>query len=602
MSSLLAGCIDGDTVEGPVTDDPSVFAVPFPDDPANVQLNPWAGRYPVGVGTLFFESLTLEDPAGHHYPTDVVQDVEIAGRTATVSYAEGYSWWSGDPVTARDRWVAERIQSFVGSAGVQPRPDDPGTPGDATDTTPRPAGAGVTSVALDGEYTIEYEFERALARPIVLDRVLGSPHNVAAWRFQEWLERLSDASTDQEVEAMIAGLRRDRIPLESAMDEGYGCGPYELVEVSVNRLVMDPDPDHPTADSLDVPRIWLPVARSQQTATLISDGVIDGSAGLLGERTPDPASNLEQLVRYDSHGGTKLVCNWNNPHLARPNVRRALLCLIPVAEVASIGGWGEPTTVQTGLTLPPQRRWLESSLVDSLHRYPVESDEAAAAEFMRAAGYERDGDAWVHDDGRSAAFRLRTPTDPDWSAPVRRLSGVFESFGFEVEYRDNPSSTFVADLLDGNFGLAPWVHDGRPRRAYAVTDVDATTYGRGLDGTGGASRYGKRTDVTTPASPGAVRADADDREPLDLLALWNRIRSPASTADARAAVAEFATWWNADVPDILLGTTRTGVWGNVRDFEWPRPDDPGYRRSGPGNRPDLTLLEDGSIRPTSRDA
>jgi len=590
-ASTAAGCVE-DTADGDVSGEPSVFGIPFQHQPDNAQLNPYAQRYPSDVDALFFANPALDTPEGDHSLGNLIEGVETDGETAVVTYAEGFTWWNGDPVTARDRWVDERIQSFVTNRASRRRaPDDAPTGIDAS----QPGGANVRSVTLRDEYVIEYEFDRPLSRSLALDRIVGHPHNVAAWRFEPWLERLTDAGTDDDVTSAVADLRAAEIMLETAMDVGYGCGAYELVEVSPNRLLMDRVDDHPGADSRSIRQLWLPVVMSQQTNSLIRRGLIDGRTGRLEARSIDPPSYVEQLSTYEAGVGTKLLCNWNNPHLADRNVRRALACVLPIDDIANLGEFGEPATVQTGLTIPPRERWLDDAFVRQLHRYPLERDDDAASAFMRRGGYERDGGYWRDADGQPAGFRLRSPARLTWLAATRRMNDVLDDFGFEVEYDSFDDTTFVADVLEGNFGLAPWMHDGRPRIAYALPDAAPSTLGSGIDGGGGASRYGKRPDVTTPTTPGTVPAGEADREPLDLLAQWRRIRRPTGETETEDAVRRIAAWWNADVPDVDLGTTRSGVWGNVRDFEWPAAGDERYRRSGPSNRPELALLNDGAI-------
>lgn len=591
VASTLAGCVE-DTVDGNVSGDPSAFGIPFQHQPDNVQLNPYGRQYPADIDALFFENPALDTPDGHHTLAGPVEAVETDGETAVVTYAEGFSWWNGEPVTARDRWVDERLQSFVTNpAGRRQALEDAPTTIDSS----QPGGASVRSVTLRDEYVIEYEFDRPLSRSLALDRIVDHPHNVAAWRFESWLERLSDAGTDEAVTSTVADLRDAGLSLETAMDVGYGCGPYELVEVSPNRVIMDLIEDHPSADSSSIPRLWLPVGMSQQTDSMIRRGLIDGRTGRLGDRSIHPPAHVEQLSTYDAGVGTKLLCNWNNPHLADRNVRRALACVLPIDEIANIGEFGEPAAVQTGLTIPPRDRWLDDEFVERLHRYPLERDVDAASRFMRRGGYERDGGYWRDPDGQPAGFRLRSPARLTWLAATGHMADALEDFGFEVQYDHFDDTTFVSDVLDGNFGLAPWMRDGRPRVAYALPDTAPSTLGAGLDGSGDASRYGKRPDVTTPASPGDVPAEESDREPLDLLEQWRRIRRPTDDAETADAVRRIAAWWNADVPDLDLATTRTGVWGNVRDFEWPEAGDERYRRSGPDNRPELALLTGGEI-------
>lgn len=607
----IGGCLsfgDGETVDGRVADDPDVFALPFPYLSETAQLNPWAGGYPWAIYPLLFEAQSLTTPTFDHHVTDLIADVTIDGRTATVTYSDAFSWWNGDPVTARDRWVAERIQSFVRDADTDRPIGDADGFGEleASLLTDGPVGTDAVSLRLEDEYTLAYEFARPLARPLVLERVLGGVHNVAAWWFDSWLEQLSDAGTAAERTDTVADLQRTKLPLSEAMEAGYGCGPYELAEVSPNRIVLDPFEAHPRAASLSVPRVWLPVAMEQATDELVAEGAIDGSYGTLDTLRVEPPEHLEQLARYQAGDGMKLVCNWRNPHLARRNVRRALLCALALDDVVGQGGWGEPAAVQTGLTAPLERRWLEGSVLDDLHRYPVAADHERAAAYMRADGYRRDGDDgyWRDGDGNTVGLRLRVPLWDEWAAPTELLRHDLERFGFDLELEQVGTNTFFARVEQGSFDLVPWWTDGHPYGAYDPTDRNLASLGYDIDGEAAVPdpRFGKPLEPAVPVSAGDVRAGDDGRERIDLLEQWRRISGRSEGDEETAtAVATVARWWNDALPDIDLGVTIAGVWGNTREFSWPAAEDPRYRRFGSERRPELELLKAGAIEPTRAD-
>ncbi|MCU4741262.1 ABC transporter substrate-binding protein [Natronoglomus mannanivorans] len=611
----LSGCLgfdDETTVDGRVADDPAVFGLPFPYLPETAQLNPWAGSYPWAIYPLLFESESLTTPTFDQQPTDLIEDVAIDGPTVTVSYSDEFSWWNGEPVTARDRWVTERIQSFVSDVDADRPIDDTDELGEleASLLTDDPIGTNAMSMSLEDEYTLTYEFARPLARPLVLARVLGGVHNVAAWWFDSWLEDLTEAGTATERTDVVADLQRTKLPIAEAMEIGYGCGPYELAEVSPNRLVLDPFEDHPRAASISIPRLWLPVAMEQATDELVADGAIDGSYGTLETLRVEPPAHLEQLDRYRANDGMKLVCNWRNPHLARRNVRRALLCALALDDLVERSGWGEPAAVQTGLTEPLDRRWLEESVLADLHRYPVAADHEQAAAYMRDAGYTRDnGDGyWRDGDGNTVRIRLRVPLWEEWAAPTELIQHDLDRFGFDLELEQVANNTFFAYVDEGSFDLVPWWTDGHPFSAYDPTDSDLSSLGYGIDGESEGDgeapepRLGKPLEPTVPVTAGDVHAGTDGRERIDLLEQWRRISGQSGDeAETAAAVATVARWWNDAVPDIDLGTDIVGVWGNTREFSWPTAEDPRYRQFGSERRPELELLKAGAIEPTGDD-
>lgn len=579
LLAATAGCSSGgagDATPG-IADSPDAFGHRFPYLTDNAQLNPWVSSYPHSVHTALFEVPSVVVPGEGRRLTALLEGVELDGTTATVRYAEGFSWWNGEPVTARDRWVAERIQAHVDEAVAGER--------------------GGPDVALLDDRAVEYEFDRELARPLVLSRVAAGATNTPAWFFERWLEAFEEATTRAARRDVVADLRGRAIPLQEAADVGLGCGPYELAEVSPNRLVLELVADHPRADDIEIPRLWFPVADGLAAEGLLDEGWLDGERGLLDEVGASPPGHIEQLARYRTNGGVKLSFNWHNPHLARRGVRRAIACAVPLDGVAATGGWGDPAAVQTGLTAPPQDRWLDDALGAALHRYPQSIDVDRAAHHMRAAGYAREGDGWRGPDGERAAFRFTSPLFEGWESASQVVVDALEEFGFDVEFRQLANAAFLEKTERAQYDVVPYWTDGRPHWAYDLTSGDPRTLGYGLEGSaGGESKLAKPVRPTVPATPGSLSADGEGRR-IDLRELSGRIRERTSAAETAAAVATVATWWNYDLPDLDVATTASGVWGNTRDFAWPPAGDWRYRAWGPADRPEFHLLRTGAVRP-----
>lgn len=561
-SGSLAGCI-GDRKGGDVdvAGSPTVFGHTFSSLSGQAQLNPWAANYPWELYTLLFEPSVVSTPSGGHRLTNLLNAVTVDGTTVTVEYSDDFTWWNGEPVTARDQWVGHRINEFV-----------------VADKTP--------DVTLLDQYTLQYTLDSPLDRQLVLSRVINTI-DTAAWLFSPWLERLEDATTRSGREDVIERLRGWKVSLKETSEKGFGYGPYEFSEVSPNRLLLERFEKHPRADELSIPTLWFPVAKGLQTDGLLSRGVLDGGRGLLDNRDVETPAYTEQLVRYPTAGGTKLVLNWRNDHLARRRVRQALLCALPIDDIVSTANWGEPTPVQTGMTQPPEERWLDEASRNRLRQYPIEADVARAAELMRAAGYERsvEDNRWHDADGNDVRLRLHTTLWDGWVSSAQLIEQSLNSFGFNVTVRQTSDASFLAVSQHEEFDLLLWWTTGRPYVAYDVTGTNPATVGYGL--------IDSSTD--TLVQPSIPTHDGGSRT-VNLLEQWRRIERPRSERETAAAASLFARWWNYDLPDILLATQMSGVWGNTRDFAWPSDDDRAYRTSGPMNRPEYYLLRTGAVR------
>ncbi|QLH78803.1 hypothetical protein HZS55_16565 [Halosimplex rubrum] len=574
-----AGSVAGCTGPNEIVDSPQVFGFQFPYVPENVHVGPWSSSDPAAFYSMLFEAESYTAPGGERRLGDVVESVETDGDTATVAYADGYTWWSGDPVTARDAWIEERVGSFVG--------------GDRSYEVER----------LD-DRRLRYRFERPLDRPLALSTAVGGVVRTRADRYEPWLDRLREAGTDERRAEVVADLRTDSPGLETVADEGLGCGPYELVEVSINRLMLERYEDHPRADEVAVPRLWFPVVQSVSIENLIDKGWLDGGTGRLADERGTPPENLEQLARYPTDSGTKLVLDWRNAHLARRPVRRAVLSVVPVDQVVDVADWGEPTVRQTGLSAPAARRWLPDEVRDRLHRYPVEADEETAAEYMRAADYGRDGNGdWRGPDGEQPSLRIATPVWSDFVSGAEVVASSLSRFGFDVTTDRLTNSNAYSAVSNHSHDVTLWNFDGDPYSVYDVTSDGSTSIGYGISDPGAdAGNRGKPVEVSVPQQPGAVDAPASERRTVDLLDTWRTIEGPSDREATVDAVTTFATWWNDALPDVYLGTAVDGLWGNTRDFEWPSYDsDPEYGTAGPAAQPVFHMLKHGAIRPATEE-
>lgn len=573
----VAGCGAVDSDGTNVGNSTSAIGRNFPHDPANYQLNPWAPGYTPGFPSMLFEPLSVDVHGRDRELADLVTDLEIERNSATVRFSEAFSWWSGDPVTARDRWIAHRIDDLL---GVRNR---------------------WTDVTLVDDYTLEYTFETPLRRRIALDTVVGTILDTPAWVFAEWRDRLADASTDSRRRSVAEDLQTTAIRPKRAMNDGIGCGPYEISEVSINRIMFERFEDHPRAADISVPRAWFPVAGDQQAHGLARDGLLDiGEGHPAGDSGIDVPDYIEELARYRTDFGPKLSFNWAAPHVGRRNVRRAFLCAIPLDGIADHLDWGHPMSVQTGLSVGAAEEWL-GPLREELHAYPVERDREAAREYLRRAGYERRGGDWIGPEGHTLEVRLRAPRWGGWEQFGQEARTTLIDVGFDVTLSTAGVTTFGSLLESNGYDAIAWWTQGTPFSAYNVHDESLTGLGYGVtDPDTERSARDKPVEPTIPSEPGALQVDGDGRR-INLVELWEELRRPISEERTREIVRLFARWWNYDLPDLHLTTRSKRVWGNTRDFDWPAEGSDIYRHAGPQNSVDYNLIRTGAIRSKEAD-
>jgi len=572
LASALAGCSESNDI----VSSSQVFGFQFPYAPENVHLGPWSTSNPSPFYSLLYEAKSYSAPGRERTLGDVIDSVDSDGATATVTFDDGFSWWSGDPVTARDAWIEERIQSFV-------------------------ADRSYTAELVD-DYRLRYEFDRPLDEPLVRSTVASGAVRTRADRHQPYLDRLRDAGTDRQQSEIVSDIRNDSPDLKEAAEQGLGCGPYELVEVSINRLMLEKYEGHPRADEIAIPRLWFPVVQEVSVENLVKKGWLDGGSGRVRAQRGSVPEYLEQLATYRTTAGTKLVLDWRNDHLARRGVRRALLAALPLDDIVEIVDWGDPVGRQTGLVEPSERRWIPERVRERLHRYPVAADEETAAAYMRDAGYSRDGnDEWRGPDGGRVSLRMATPVWDDFVSATEVVSSTLTRFGFDVSV-DRLTNLNVYSAVTGHtHDITLWTFDGTPYSIYDVTSDDATAVGLGVSEPGSTdATQGKPVTVSVPETPGDIDAPDSDRRSVDLVETWRDIERPTDRATTVEAITTFANWWNDALPGVYLANYTDGLWGNTRDFQWPsRERDADFATVGPAGQPIFHMLKQGAIRPVT---
>lgn len=581
-----AGCALDDDVSGsPTTSDHGApFAYPLRAPHETTQFNPWLSGYPHDVQPLFYAYRSVYRHGRGRRFEHLVDSVAIDGSTATVRYSDEYRWWNGEPVTARDDYVRLRLQELVREHRRNTKAGQRGG---------RSAAGFDFEVEQVDEYALEYEFAEALNPRLVRDVVAGGAVTTAARLFEEWVERFESASTADERSAVMTEFRERTIPFEEMMDRGFGCGPFEPTALLEPRVECELFEQHPDADDIGIERVHLPVARGVRDRQMLLQGDLDAGQRTLSDLGSAVPSFVEQLDRYRLDSGLKLLCHWRGP-LADRRVRWALAAAIPFEDLAENSQLGEPVRRQTGMGTPAEERWLSDTTRDRLWDHPTSAAPERAAEYLRAAGFERSGDHWRDANGDPIEFRFQIPTFETWTAAARTIGESLRSLGIRVRITPAELGTFFSNVTDGIYDIALWWHAGGPFDVYDVTASDRHRLGYGVDDSSReTSPRGKPVAPRVPERVSGPENSSGDR--LDLVSQWEALRSAPTDARVREAVDPFARWWNFDLPDVQLVDDVAAIWGNTRDYAWPASGDPALRTYGPSNRPELHALVTGAV-------
>ncbi|WP_436924432.1 ABC transporter substrate-binding protein [Halosimplex amylolyticum] len=429
---------------------------------------------------------------------------------------------------------------------------------------------------------------------------------------EPYLERYRDAGTEDEANSITDDLTSDGIGLERmALNGGTdetlaGSGPYVLEsmdDVGSEKMVLHLDEDHPNAEHTNVEKLALYWAEGDRRNTLTTEGVLDLDDGAITpgstitrDALPDHIQEFTRWLR--ATGGDLWKLNWRNEHLQNLWVRRALVEAIDWNAV-SANGWGEEGSQvlehDTFMLDAQSERHFSEDFLSSLHTYSRASNKEKATQYMKRAGYSKQGGQWVSPQGNQASIDLiATSAITAHVQAGQTIKANLSKWGFGVNLSTQGWSTW-SNNIDPNGGLNydstifwhgdPYIfqyyHDrgawwdeplvaGSPTAESpfeAEPDDEVDTQGKPIV-------------QQVPDEPGAFEApdeagkapDLDNASEVNLVETVNAIREPGnSEEDLQELYRTCARYYNFYVPHFPFHQYLMGAFGDVRDFDWPDP-------------------------------
>lgn len=417
----------------------------------------------------------------------------------------------------------------------------------------------------------------------------------------EWLSRFEDLVEDGDQEAheeAVSELTNTALTLDQMVENQWGQGPYRIEstddfsEESIQFTLRD---DHPRSDIITVPQLELKTARQDRYRQLLRQGEIDLAPGLVQPDSPPLDSNVlpdhfQQIDTWAAGGTTMLYFRWNNEHIGRLGVRRAIAAAVPWPQVLE-NGWGEggalPMEYDSGMDTPNNSQWLEQDFLDKLHKYPRESDTEFAAEQLRKEGYEKDGDVWKYEDGTPLELLFLNNNDiAPWLGAAQTIQSALQSFGMRVQldnvagpaYQDRAENHQFDFMMAGHPASSPssWfgAHDGA---LVSVLYAGENEPDEGSDSTffrcdpdEETDNEGTPTEVTVPKEVGAleIQNGGETYNMCDLA--YGFYQYDTTREDLIEIVKKGARFYNYALPNFHFMNLQAGLAGNVRDFDWPQ--------------------------------
>ncbi|MFC6962422.1 ABC transporter substrate-binding protein [Halocatena marina] len=542
--------------------------------PSDSNVNPFSTQ---GDIEYWMEYMWWESPS---YPNAVgepiywlAKDISVQGGGCEVliTLDENHTWWDGSPVTAKDYHTTQLITDYKEYGG----PDE-------TD---------------DGwEVVDKYKIKNVLsgpANPAVKKVDYYTPVAKHDY-YKSWLEKFEDASGEQAIKGVAKELNDHTVTLKDLTDKGLGCGLWKPAQLSPTNAVHEKYQDHPRADWTNLETFnWHLLSEKQKAIQALNTGKLD-----FGDKLTDQARTNDQtevFSRFGMSGVPKLTMNWNNEHLARRPVRRAIAYLIDSEEVVKViksahGIKYNSRKTVFGMSSSLISDWVSDGFVDKLIDYGSTSKPEKAASVLKKAGYSKNGGVWVGPNGsKVSGLTYLTPPWNIYKSVGKYFSSKLDEFGFKNNLVVPSGSGFYKRWDETyDFDLCNWFTTGS-HPAYAYSTVEVSGLGNydeiavAMEKTEGCTVNRTEPELDQPTSEklqhpirpkfpkqiGQKSLNSGAGQTLYPLK-WHKIMLQTQDTQEVKQLTEKLAWYvNWQVPHVGFYDEVKVYWGNTNKFDFP---------------------------------
>ncbi len=520
-------------------------------DPTRFQFNPY--NVESYYGTAIFESFahfnlqTFIDDGEREWFYRGLEDWSISepaeGGVVTLHPNSERTWHDGDDVTAEDVYAKLVLDEAFGSL----------------------IGDYMDEVEVAGD-TVELTLSRDINEEVFEDVLARVDMNTKYDLYEDWIEQLEDASSDEEVDEIMGELAT------WDLDEPVGTSPYKLAQMSEQSFTFDVHDEHPVGGEMDIEGVealahttneskWQ-YALSDECDMMESGTPKETIEGILDTET------FDFMMRFHWLNALALTFNHEDDMFGKREVRQALAYLIDRDMATKAGGyeegdWGQVRNPQEHLhgVYVGEDAWFDDEFLESLNTYGVnEMRTDEATQLLQEAGYERDGDSWVDESGEPLTIEVDTVGDfGEFVRASQSLEQQLNDFGIQAEVTTGEASTFFDRMYEGDFGMCTgyWGENVHPYDQYQMPFYNAP-----------------RNWITTnhPAEvevPMPVGDPDGSLDTIDVHGLMDELSTSSDEDRNREIVQELAWAYNQSVPQIPIWFRYGQMFLNTSDWEWP---------------------------------
>lgn len=509
-------------------------------------------------------------------------------KTVTYEFRPEYSyWWNGDPVTAEDLQIQNEIDRLID-----------------------PEGSPWKSWTVDGKYTLKGKRKEKI-NPVLLSPNAG---RVLEYRgaYRQWLEKFKADTTDKAREKTLQNLTNWEISSKRFANDGLGNGTYKLDDWSTTQITWKRFDKHPYADQAPFETVKWHVGSGSAANQQITNDVIDVGIGQFEQELKAASPDyLKTVYTKRSVQVRNLLFNYKRKHIARRNVRRALISILDFTRLVDFwNGEGGPVKQrQTGLPQVLEDKWLGDKLINKMVNYPLKRDEKQAKQFMKKAGYEKQGGTWVGPDGDPLKFTFMIGTYLTSEALGKAIAQTWNQWGADAKLLPVSNSQWTGKIFNpqGDWDVTIFLHgfdDINPLNYFKYTNpyhMRLQTSSGGLEkwlkqGKTHSPVNGKPLKPTIPSNPN-LEVGSDGGKQINLYKLINELKVTQSKQRSREIIRLLSRYFNYDLPMFDMFPQVAATWGDTKNFDWPKDADTWYQKA---SRATYATLRKGLVKPVQK--
>jgi len=231
-----------------------------------------------------------------------------------------------------------------------------------------------------------------------------------------------------------------------------GSGPYEMTSCTPQVIKYSKNGHYWQKGKPYIDTVYYPAYTSNDPANadLASGKAQWGSQFIPSIKNYYLSKSPDNHYWFPPVSNVSVFINLKNPILKNVAVRRAMAYAIDRSRVSQIGEYGyEPPSNQTGIVTPTFKSWLSKSLEKK-----VDYNPAKAKSILEQAGYTMKNGVFEKG-GKPLSFTMvNIGGYSDWVASALIVQGDLKAVGIKVTPENLSSTTYDADVYNGNYQLA----------------------------------------------------------------------------------------------------------------------------------------------------